>query len=245
VVSTFTDSGQVRAPAASTSPPRPVGTNESTQWTLIGSEPCPGATLNPQEPAGNYTLTAGFAGDATHNPSTASVPFTVLLEETTLTCTGPTKAANGSPLTHSGVLKEDGFTPIAGRTVTFTIGSGGSAQSYLPASDSATLRFQFMTGRAFGLSSSGLVGISPTPDTGQVCTAGAASVAPPCVATISGLISAHTPVRPGRHRGAPGHVHGRGVGAGRPGRRARPAGHPDRSGPVLLPDHLRRGRAVT
>jgi hypothetical protein len=186
--------------------------------------------ITPQEPAGSYPLVASFAGDSTHLGTSATATFVVTLEETTLAYTGPTRAANGEPLTLSGVLKEDGVTPIAGRTVTFTIGSGGSAQScsgttnaagqasctiasvnqpasstsvpvtavfagdafYRPASDSATLRFLFMTGRAYGLASSGLVGISPTPDTGQVSTASAATVAPPCVATISGLISAHT-----------------------------------------------------
>jgi hypothetical protein len=208
-------------------------------FSLNGAETCSGTTnasgaascsLTPHEPAGSYPLTASFAGDATDLGATATATFVVTLEETTLTYTGPTKAANGAPLTLSGILKEDGATPIAGRTVTFTLGTGGSAQScsgttaasgqasctiasvnqpvvltsvpvtavfpgdafYRPASASATLRFQFLTGRAFGLASSGLVGISPTPDTGPVSTAGASTVAPPCVATISGLISAHT-----------------------------------------------------
>jgi len=213
--------------------------NEPVTFTLNGTESCTATTsatgaascsITPGEPAGSYPLTASFAGDATHNGASAVATFTVTHEETTLTYTGPTKAANGTPLTLSGVLREDGTTPIGGRTVTFTIGSGGSAQSctgttdatgaasctiasvnqaggatsipvsavfagdafYLPASASATLKFLFMTGRAFGLSSSGLVGISPTPDTGQVATSVATTVAPPCVLTISGLISAHT-----------------------------------------------------
>jgi hypothetical protein len=208
-------------------------------FTLNGAETCSGVTnasgsascsITPQEAAAAYPLVASFAGDSTHLGTSATATFVVTREETTLAYTGPTQAANGSPLTLSGVLKEDGVTPISGRTVTFTIGSGGSAQScsgttnaggqasctiatvnqpassttvpvtavfagdpfYLPASASATLRFLFMTGRAFGLQSSGLVGISATPDTGQVSTASAGSVAPPCVATISGLISAHT-----------------------------------------------------
>jgi hypothetical protein len=208
-------------------------------FVLNGTESCSGVTsstgaascsITPGEPAGSYPLVASFAGDSTYNGTSTSATFVVTLEETTLAYTGPTQAANGSPLTLSGVLKEDGVTPIAGRTVTFTIGTGGSAQScagttnaggaasctipsvnqpassttvpvvavfagdafYLPASASATLRFLFMTGRAYGLSSSGLVGISPTPDTGPVSTASATTVAPPCVATISGLISAHT-----------------------------------------------------
>ncbi|MFD2420842.1 choice-of-anchor P family protein [Amycolatopsis pigmentata] len=208
-------------------------------FTLNGAETCTGTTnasgvascsLTPGEPAGTYPLVASFAGNATDLGSSATADFVVTREETTLTYTGSTKAANGQPYTASGVLREDGVTPIAGRTVTFTLGSGGSAQScagttdatgqasctiatvnqpagatsqpvtavfagdafYQPASASGTVNFLYLTGRAFGLESSGLVGISPTPDTGQVATSGAGTVAPPCVATLSGLISAHT-----------------------------------------------------
>jgi hypothetical protein len=208
-------------------------------FTLNGTETCSAATtatgtascsLTPHEAAGPYPLTASFAGDATHLAASASATFTVTREETTLAYTGPAKAAGGQPLTLSGVLREDGVTPVSARTVTFTIGTGGSAQScsgttnasgqasctiasvnqpasattvpvsavfagdtfYLPASASATLRLQFLTGRAFGLQSSGLVTIPPTPDTGPVVTTGATTVAPPCVVTISGLLTAHT-----------------------------------------------------
>jgi len=63
---------------------------------------------------------------------------------------------------------------------------------YLPASASATVKFQYLTGRAYGLASSGLVGISPTPDTGAIQTANAGTFGPPCVVSISGLISAGT-----------------------------------------------------
>lgn len=208
-------------------------------FTLNGTESCSATTdasgsaacsITPGEAAGGYPLTATFPGDATHLGATATSTFTVTHEETTLTYTGPGKAANGQPLTLSGTLLEDGTTPIAGRAVTFTIGSGASAQSctgttdgsgsascvitsvnqpasttsapvtavfpgdafYQPASATATLKFQYLTGRAYGLASSGLVGISPTPDTGEVSTSAATTVAPPCVATIGGLITAHT-----------------------------------------------------
>jgi hypothetical protein len=234
--SDFNDPATVAAVLSDSQGPLP---GRTVTFTLNGAETCSGTTnasgvascsLTPHEPAGSYTLTASFAGDATDLGATATATFVVTLEETTLTYTGPTRAANGAPLTLSGVLKEDGTTPISGRTVTFTIGSGGSAQScsgttnasgqasctiasvnqpavvtsvpvtavfagdtfYRPASASATLRFQFMTGRAYGLASSGLVGISPTPDTGQVSTAVASTVAPSCVVAISGLITAHT-----------------------------------------------------
>jgi hypothetical protein len=81
--------------------------------------------------------------------------------------------------------------PASTTSVPVTAVFGGDA-FYLPASASATLKFEFMTGRAFGIESSGLVGISPTPDTGPVATAVAETVAPPCVVAISGLITANT-----------------------------------------------------
>lgn len=212
---------------------------QAVTFTLNGAEACTGTTdangnascsLTPQEAAGSYTLTASFAGSAVDTAASASAPFTVTHEETTLTYTGPTKAANGAPLTLSGVLREDGVTPISGRAVTFTLGSDGSAQScsgttnasgsasctigsvnqpaattsvpvlaafagdayYVPSSTTATLKFLYMTGHAFGLESSGLVGIAPIPDTGAVQTASAGTFGPPCVVNISGLISADT-----------------------------------------------------
>lgn len=208
-------------------------------FTLNGSESCSAVTnasgtascqITPQEAAGSYPLTATFSGSATDLGSTATATYTVDLEQTTLTYTGPAKAANGVPLTLSGVLREDGGPAIAGRTVTFTLGSGTSAQSctgttdgngnasctiasvnqpapttsvpvtavfsgdafYLPATAGATLKFQYMTGRAFGLSASGLVAIAPVPDTGPIQTASAGTFGPPCVANIGGLISADT-----------------------------------------------------
>ena len=55
--------------------------------------------------------------------------LTVTLEETTLSYTGDTVIANGGTATMSGTLLEDGIKPIAGRTVTFTLGTGVSAQT--------------------------------------------------------------------------------------------------------------------
>jgi hypothetical protein len=210
-------------------------------FTLNGAQTCTGTTnaagsascsITPAEPAGAYTLTATYAGDTADLGTSASAAFTVTLEETTLAYTGPASAANGQPLTVSGVLKEDGATPIGSRTVTFTIGTGATAQScagttntagqasctiatvnqpaasttvpvnavfagdafYKPATATGTLKFTYLTGRAYGLSSTGLVGISPTPDTGPIQTAVASNNTPPCVATVTGTlgITAHT-----------------------------------------------------
>lgn len=113
-------------------PGRPV------TFTLNGVETCTAATdssgkaacsITPHEAAGVYTLKASFTGGAGFEPSTASKAFQVTLEQAVLTYTGPTTVANGVAANLSGVLKEDGVTPIAGRTVSFTLGSGPAAQS--------------------------------------------------------------------------------------------------------------------
>ena len=119
--------------------------NEPVTITLNGTQSCTGTTnasgvatcsITPNEPAGTYSLTASFAGDATVLPhlltSTGSGTFVVTHEEAVLTYTGATSATNGSSATLSGVLTTDDptlGTPISGRTVTFTLGSGSSAQS--------------------------------------------------------------------------------------------------------------------
>ena len=85
---------------------------------------------NIQEIPGPHTIEADFTSS---NPlylnSSGAATLTVTKEETTTTYTGPTVIANGLPLTVSGVLKEDGVVPIAGRTLTITLGTGGGAQS--------------------------------------------------------------------------------------------------------------------
>jgi hypothetical protein len=91
--------------------------------------------------AGTYDLRADFKstnddyGNSTH---TLVDGLTVTLEETTLSYTGNTVILNGGTATMSALLLEDGAndddgdgsgTPIAGRTVHFTLGTGVSAQT--------------------------------------------------------------------------------------------------------------------
>jgi hypothetical protein len=79
---------------------------------------------------GNHTIRADFtSSDPLYLDSFGTNVLTVTREETTTTYTGPTVIANGLSVTLSGVLKEDGLVPIPGRTLTFTLGTGGSAQS--------------------------------------------------------------------------------------------------------------------
>ncbi len=113
----------------------------------MASESCDGTTnaagrasctITPQQPAGAYTVAASFAGDAGSQPSSTSRAFTVTREQTSLVYTGGTVILNGGTLHASALLKEDDGAPaIAGRSVTFTLGSGTTAQSCTGLTDSA------------------------------------------------------------------------------------------------------------
>jgi hypothetical protein len=105
----------------------------------MASESCDGTTnsagkasctIVPQEAAGDYTVAASFNGDDGFTGSSANTPFKVTREQTSLEYTGDSVILNGAPTHASGVLREDDGAPaIAGRSVTFTIGSGATAQS--------------------------------------------------------------------------------------------------------------------
>jgi hypothetical protein len=93
--------------------------------------------VTPDEPAGNYPLSVDFAGDVQLEAATFSDSFAVTKEETTLAYTGATVIADQGSAAMSAVLKEDGAAPIAGRTVTFTLGSGASAQTCAGTTDAS------------------------------------------------------------------------------------------------------------
>ena len=104
-----------------------MGSESCSQVTDASGEAA--CTIIPSEAAGPFTVTAVFTGDGNYLDSTDSKPFAVTREETTTTYTGPTVIAQGNPVTLSGRLLEDGITPIAGRTLTLTIGSGVGSQN--------------------------------------------------------------------------------------------------------------------
>jgi alpha-tubulin suppressor-like RCC1 family protein/lysophospholipase L1-like esterase len=80
-------------------------------------------------PAGSYGVAARVDQTDQFAAASASTKFTVTTEEDSLVYTGPQAAAAGTSTTLSALLLEDGTTPIAGRTVTFTLGSGATAQT--------------------------------------------------------------------------------------------------------------------
>ncbi len=135
--------------------------NEPVTFTLNGTETCDATTddtgtatcsITPGEPSGTYTLTASFAGDTSNGGSSSeaqsppngssstSGPVTVTPDTSGVTYTGPTTAVNGQPITLSGTLTTDTPTsdsPLPTKPVTFTIGSGPTAQSCSGTSDSS------------------------------------------------------------------------------------------------------------
>ena len=139
----YSDSTTVSGVLTDTISGQPIS-NELVTLQLDGNESCPAVTdltgtascsITPGEPKGTYPLTGTFGG-GTKGPlqlmaSNGQSTFDVTLEETGLTYTGATTATNGQGLSVSGVLTSDeiGGPPIAGRTVTFTLGSPGSAQT--------------------------------------------------------------------------------------------------------------------
>jgi hypothetical protein len=115
-----------------------AGVANQTITFTIGTQSCTGVTnasgvascnLTPDQIPGSYTVNASFAGANLYQPSSASAQFTITKEETTLSYTGNTVIANNTTAHLSGVLLEDGAVPIAGRSVVFTLGTGGSAQT--------------------------------------------------------------------------------------------------------------------
>ena len=119
--------------------------DEPVTFTLNGSETCTANTdstgtatcdITASEPSSSYTLTASFPGDTTtstpigSNSSTST--FTVNPDTSALTYTGATTAVNGQPATLSGTLTTDNpttGTPLPTKVVTFTLGSGSTAQT--------------------------------------------------------------------------------------------------------------------
>ncbi|HVU76156.1 MAG TPA: Ig-like domain-containing protein [Gaiellaceae bacterium] len=97
-----------------------LGSQSCTTYTLFGYAFC---LLTISQPAGPYTVTVAYAGDSTLTPTSTTAPVTVTHEETvTVSPVGGAVLAGGST-TLGGTLLEDGRTPIAGRTLTLTLGS--------------------------------------------------------------------------------------------------------------------------
>jgi hypothetical protein len=147
--SDFDDPATVQAQFTTDGNPFPNAQITFVLGSGTGSEACQGTTdasglvscpITPSQQAGAYTLTASFVGNAFYAASSASTSFTITKEETSIsfTTTSPTVIANGHSTSFSATLKEDGTTPIIGRTITITIGSQSCSASPTDASGTAS-----------------------------------------------------------------------------------------------------------
>jgi M6 family metalloprotease-like protein len=99
-----------------------IGTQSCSASTDAAGHGACQVTLN-QHP-GSYTLSASFAGDQAYNAANASTPFTINQEQSQLTYTGATTSDYHDAFTASATLVDpDGGGPIAGKSVTFTLGA--------------------------------------------------------------------------------------------------------------------------
>jgi hypothetical protein len=96
--------------------------------------------LTPPQAAGAYQLVVSYAGSSVPflAPINLGVPFTVTPEQDVLTYTGPSSGTAGQRLVLSSVLTTDdpaAATPVPGRGIVLTLGSGPSAVSCTAVSD--------------------------------------------------------------------------------------------------------------
>jgi hypothetical protein len=77
----------------------------------------------PRLAAGSYAITASFAGDSLYNASSSSNTFVESQQATSITYTGATFSHPNKAVTLSATLVDAGGAPLAGRTVSFVLGS--------------------------------------------------------------------------------------------------------------------------
>lgn len=102
-------------------------------------------------------------------------------------CTGKTNADGKASCEIDSVkqkLTMDGTVPVTAKFA--------GDDEYEPSKKSAELKLEYVSGRAFGLSADAPLGlpvsVEPTPDTGEVRTAGEETEAPPCAQNLNALL---------------------------------------------------------
>ena len=140
VTATLTDA------AGDSVPGQPVTFTLSANDVDLGT--CSGTTgpsgdtaclLTPSDAAGAASLLINYAGSDSFEPASQTVAVAIGREQSALEYRGDATFINGLPGTLSAVLTEDGTTPLGGRSITFTLGSGDSAQSCTATTDATGL----------------------------------------------------------------------------------------------------------
>jgi hypothetical protein len=98
-----------------------MGSQSCSATTVAGG--IASCTIIVSQQQGPHPVTATFAGAGLYLASNAAATFTVTREQTTVLAGSVGPVLRGSLPTLTGTLLEDGVTPIAGRTLTLTLGS--------------------------------------------------------------------------------------------------------------------------
>ncbi|HET7486928.1 MAG TPA: Ig-like domain-containing protein [Acidimicrobiales bacterium] len=190
---TYADIGQVLntggVDAADCDRPGFPAGSETTQWVSIGAPPCPTGAVLSLAPA-SQTAVVGSTAILQANLSSCSSPLQGAPVAFTVT-SGPDAGVTGSGVTDGGGNATFTYAGTAAGTDTVVATVTNLAGTITSSNATVTWIATTMTGRAYGLASSGLVPIAPTPDTGPVSTTTAGSTTTPCVLSIPGAITAH------------------------------------------------------
>jgi PKD repeat protein len=134
----FSDPGTVSAQLTTADSDQPVADAAITFDLDNAGGSCHGVTnssgvancsLIPTIASGPTSINIHFASTAQYRSVQTGAPFNVTAEETRLTITVPSTTALGSQATLSGKLTDDEGTPLSGRGLTFSLGSGTSART--------------------------------------------------------------------------------------------------------------------
>jgi Ice-binding-like len=145
---------------------------------------------------GSVSDSASLSGGAA---PTGSVTFKLFAPGDT-TCTTPIATKTG---TLSGNTASSGNVPVGAAGTYYWVATYNGDANNSPVtspcgSEKVVVTAQTLTGRAYGLTANAtlagtvLVNVPPTPDTGSISTSSSSTTSTPCVATLSGAVSAHT-----------------------------------------------------
>lgn len=174
------------APLTFTLAPGPGSISCAATTNATGLASC---AVVPHQPAGAYQVVASYAGSSVpfRAPVDTRAPFTVTLEQDSLTYTGSTSATPGQQLDLAGVLTTDDPAPgtaLAGRTVRFTLGSGVAPLTCNGLTDAAGLAHCLVLVPASQSSGSVAAAAVFVSDTFYLAAAASTAVEVPAPATI-------------------------------------------------------------
>ncbi len=143
----YNDSVTLSANLTATTTGLPIAGKTVTFTNTFGGGSCSGTTdasgnahcsVTPTDAAGSYNVTATFAADAAYAGSSVTVTFMVTLEDSQLTITGPvTSDYHDAVSVKAHLIDPDQGTAIAGKTVTFVLGSGVGTETCTAATDAS------------------------------------------------------------------------------------------------------------